>query len=330
MAANYWASTQYRSWLFTKQKLAQTRAQREREEWSLIQQYQLPERRLLSIFFRDQIAKLGRRLQLRQQAQATAQVYVRRFYLKVEIRQTNPYLVLATALYLAAKMEECPQHVRVVVNEARNSWPDLNAVDTAKIGECEFWLISEMRSQLIVHHPYRTLTELERILSLSADERSLAWSVINDHYLTDLPLLYAPHVVAVAAVFLTVGLKPSTDGGAGAAAGAGGGLKKASTTLATKQTVGSVASGKGKGKGQGKDKDKGTAGPPAPAGAAPPNDKLQRWTAWVAESEVDMDAIVDCTQEMISLYEACEVYNARLCAEQIGRFVKAQQLERSK
>ena len=289
-------------------------------------------------------------MQLRQQAQATAQVYVRRFYLKVEIRQTNPYLVLATALYLAAKMEECPQHVRVVVNEARNSWPgrrsrrwyrgrsdprlqsttDLNAVDTAKIGECEFWLISEMRSQLIVHHPYRTLTELERILSLSADERSLAWSVINDHYLTDLPLLYAPHVVAVAAVFLTVGLKPSTDGGAGAAAGAGGGLKKASTTLATKQTVGSVASGKGKGKGQGKDKDKGTAGPPAPAGAAPPNDKLQRWTAWVAESEVDMDAIVDCTQEMISLYEACEVYNARLCAEQIGRFVKAQQLERSK
>ena len=215
---------------------------------------------------------------------------------------------------------------------------DLNAVDTAKIGECEFWLISEMKSQLIVHHPYRTLTELERMLSLSADERSLAWSVINDHYLTDLPLLYAPHIIAVAAVFLAVGLKPSTEGVA--VAGAGGSLKKASTMSATKQTVGSVTSGRCRGKGKGKDKDKdksqgqskakGTVEIPAAAGAAPPNDKLQRWTAWVAESEVDMDAIVDCTQEMISLYEACEVYNARLCAEQIARFVKAQQLERPK
>ena len=70
-----------------------------------------------------EITKLGRRLQLRQQAQATAQIYVRRFYTKVEIRRTNPYLVLAVALYLAAKMEECPQHIRLVVNEARNAWP---------------------------------------------------------------------------------------------------------------------------------------------------------------------------------------------------------------
>ena len=62
---------------------------------------------------------------IRQQALATAQVYVRRFYSKVEIRRTNPYLILTTALYLACKMEECPQHIRIVVSEARNMWPGL-------------------------------------------------------------------------------------------------------------------------------------------------------------------------------------------------------------
>ena len=67
--------------------------------------------------------KIGRRLNIRQQAIATAQIYIRRFYTKVEIRRTNPYLVVATALYLACKMEECPQHIRIVVSEARNTWP---------------------------------------------------------------------------------------------------------------------------------------------------------------------------------------------------------------
>lgn len=72
-----------------------------------------------------ELTKLGKRMPIRQQALATAQVYVRRFYSKVEIRRTNPYLILTTALYLACKMEECPQHIRLVVSEARNMWPGL-------------------------------------------------------------------------------------------------------------------------------------------------------------------------------------------------------------
>lgn len=54
---------------------------------------------------------------------ATAQLYIRRFYTKVEIRRTNPYLVIATAVYLACKMEECPHHIRLVVSEGRTLWP---------------------------------------------------------------------------------------------------------------------------------------------------------------------------------------------------------------
>ena len=70
-----------------------------------------------------ELAKLGKKVSARQQALATAQVYLRRFYSRVEIRRTNPYLVLSTALYLACKMEECPQHIRSFVSEARPIWP---------------------------------------------------------------------------------------------------------------------------------------------------------------------------------------------------------------
>ena len=138
MAANYWASTQRRHWQFSRESLNEVRQQLEDEEKSIVQQYPLPDRRLLSIFFNQrehrntdvkqwlslaELVKLGKRLNVRQQALATAQVYVRRFYSKVEIRRTNPYLVMATALYLACKMEECPQHIRSIVTEARVAWP---------------------------------------------------------------------------------------------------------------------------------------------------------------------------------------------------------------
>ena len=125
MAANYWASTQRLYWHFTKSELNDMRQELENEDVTLMQQYPLPDRRLLSIFFNQQLTKLGKRMSVRQQALATAQVYVRRFYTRVDVRNTNPYLILATALYLACKMEESPQYIRVVVSEARNMWPGM-------------------------------------------------------------------------------------------------------------------------------------------------------------------------------------------------------------
>ncbi len=53
MAANYWVSTQYRHWLFSKPQLAEIRTSLENHERTLVQQYPLPERRLLSLFFRE-------------------------------------------------------------------------------------------------------------------------------------------------------------------------------------------------------------------------------------------------------------------------------------
>jgi hypothetical protein len=71
--------------------------------------------------------------------------------------------------------------------------PDYILPDTAKLGECEFWLISEIKAQLIIHHPYRSLNELQTKLELSQDEMSVAWSVVNDHYVTDLSVPASHH-----------------------------------------------------------------------------------------------------------------------------------------
>jgi len=279
-----------------------------------------------SDYRRTEIGKLGKRMSTRQQALATAQVYVRRFYSKVEIRRTNPYLVLATAFYLACKMEECPQHIRVVVGEARNTWPgtkirhgpstsevdktDLTkesiVSDPSKLGECEFFLISEMNSQLIVHHPYRTLVELQGRMSMSQDEITLAWSVINDHYLTDLPLLYPPHVIAVTAILLAVVLKPSQASLHAAAASV---AAVASAAQAAKESPSHVLQSTTQSNAR--------------------HTKPQKLVTWLAaESEINIEDIISCTQEIISLYEVWEQYNEKICKEQIARFVKGRGLDK--
>ncbi|KAK2759170.1 RNA polymerase II holoenzyme cyclin-like subunit [Arachnomyces sp. PD_36] len=302
MAANYWVSSQRSQWLFTKESLAETRQKLEEADKLFSQQCPLPDLRLLSIYFSQQLTKLGKRMSTRQQALATAQIYIRRFYTKVDVRRTNPYLVLTTAFYLACKMEECPQHIRFVVTESRSIWPEFIAPDVAKLGECEFSLISEMHSQLTVHHPYRTLTELSPTLSLTPDEVALAWSIINDHYLTDLPLLQPPYVIAVMAILMAVVFKPSHA--------------NLHSGHAPSPLAGAIRDGGANALASLGDKN---GGPPQ---------RIQKIIMWLAESEVDIEAVIDCTQVLVSLYEIWEQYSEKTCKEQIGRYVKSRSLEK--
>ena len=283
---------------------------------------------------------------------ATAQMYLKRFYTRVEIRRTNPYLVLATAVYLACKMEECPQHIRLVAQEARSLWPaDFMGLDTSKLGECEFFLISEMNSQLIVHQPYRTLTTLQAEFALSPEEVTLAWSVINDAFMTDLPLLYPPHVIACTAVLLAAVLRPTGNAAASGSQGGGGGnntptnsqagLQAAAAALSQARAA-AAAGGNGSqtplGGGTPVSSQGSQGGPPdgsqAEKRAAPPSTpdarvgKVQRFAAWLGESGIDIEAMVDSTQELIAFYECHEQYNDKLTREQINRFVKARGLDK--
>lgn len=177
--------------------------------------------------------------------------------------------------------------------------PDFIVSDISKLGECEFWLISEMNSQLIVHHPYRTLSELQSTLSLTPEEVSLAWSVINDHYLTDLPLLQPPHVIAVTAILIAVVFKTNP----------------ASSAHLTGASPASAALRDG-------------AGALAALGDKNMPPRIQKVVDWLSMGEVSIEAVIECTQELVSLYEAWEQYSEKGCREQIGRYVKARSLDK--
>lgn len=317
MAANYWDSTQSKFWTFTKAELVDLRKDLEKANQQLYNKYPLPDRRLMSIYFQQQLTKLGRRMSLRQQALATAQVYIKRFYLRVEMRKTNPYLIMATAVYLACKMEECPQHIRLMLGEAARQWPELGVSESSKIGECEFALISQLSSRLICHHPYRSLTELSPIFGLSNEETQLAHSIINDSYNTDLILLYPPHVLAIVAIFLAVVLRP---------AGQPAGLQAHSTHASANQQSPTQASPTSASTPGFSPTVSSSAAQQAVlggfSGLKQAGPKLSKLVDWLAESKVDMNAIVDATQEMVSLYDVWESYSERACKEGITKFVK--------
>ena len=137
---------------------------------------------------------------------------------------------------------------------------------------------------------------------MAQDDFSLAWSIINDHYLTDLPLLFPPHVIAVTAIFLAMSLKP---------------------TQAGLQTAVSAASGLSGTSSMSRDSSSAPLGPPTTQ-----QKKVQNLVKWLAEGEVDIKAVVECSQEMISLYDVWEQYSEKTCKEQITRFVKARGLDK--
>jgi cyclin C len=184
--------------------------------------------------------------------------------------------------------------------------PELFSNDTSKLGECEFFLISEMSSHMIVHHPYRSLAILQNTFSLSQEESALAWSIINDTYMTDMPLMYPPHSIAIMAILLSLVLRPNITG-IQTAGGSANNIASAAQAALT------------------------TLGQPKPATekqASGVRSKIQKLATWLAESNVDIEALVDCTQEIISFYEVQEHYNEKLTKEQINRFVKARGLDK--
>ena len=178
---------------------------------------------------------------------------------------------------------------------------DFIVSDVSKLGECEFFLISEMNCQLIVHHPYRTLVSLQKTLTMSQEEIFLSWSIVNDHYLTDLPLLHTLHVISVTAIFLALVLKPSQPGSQA--------QNHASSLASAVQGLKNISGADGN-------------TPSTPQG------KVQNLVKWLAEGEVDIKAMIECTQEIISLYEVWEIYPEKSCKEQIARFVKARNLDK--
>lgn len=346
MAANYWTSTQRQNWLFEPHEIIEMREELERQHAKVIEQNPLPDRRLIFVFIRDRLIQLSKRgLQFRQQCVATALVYLQRYFLFNIVQNVNLYLLTATAFYLASKTEESPHHIRLVASEARQAWPDFVPSDPSRLGEMEFCLISEMHSQLIVWHPYRSLTALKenQSLALTNEELSLAWSIINDTFMTDLPLTCPPHLIAITAMFLAVifvpgkpsidlkGPKPLTGIEIGALVEAG-----YYSTPAGRASILSTFNQPPEASGTARSHNK---KPPSPTlqdraavkaktlAAAGNSEKMQNIIQFLVDSDVDIERMVDATQEIISLYEIWEQYSEKAVKEAITRCIRGQHLD---
>ncbi|KAH8831113.1 cyclin-like protein [Flagelloscypha sp. PMI_526] len=244
MATDFWSSTHYKRWIVDRATVFQARADD-------LHYVETPEHLdFLAIYFANAITKLCKKLTLRQRVIATAVVFFRRFYLKNSYCDTDPFLVLSACVYVAAKAEESPVHIKNVVTESRSLFAksDYNhktfPSDHTKLAEMEFYLVDDLECDLTVFHPYRTLLSLCKKVSASPDadmddagvgvaeddedgqprywgtgkgrleleEGALqgAWFIINDTYRSDLCLRHPPHLIAIAAIYLILILHGQT------------------------------------------------------------------------------------------------------------------------
>ncbi|CCM03238.1 uncharacterized protein FIBRA_05363 [Fibroporia radiculosa] len=241
MATDFWASSHYNRWVLDRATLKQARA----EDLQYVDGPGYLD--FLNIFFANLISKLGKKLQLRQRVIATATVFFRRFYVKNAYCETDPFIVAAACCYVAAKAEESPVHIKNVVSEARMLFSNKEhgvktfPSDNSKLAEMEFYLVDDLECDLTVFHPYRTLMTLvgkegnphaseaeagevgigvddgprywgtgEGKLELQEGAVQMAWFIINDTYRSDLCLLYPPHLIAIAALYMTLALHSHT------------------------------------------------------------------------------------------------------------------------
>lgn len=166
----------------------------------------------------------------------------------------------------------------------------MQGVETPILGECEFVLIQELNAQLVVRHPYGDLMDVKDELGLTSDETQLAWHAINDFHATTTPLTHSPRTIAAAAISVVVTVRPSSGGSAFGSAGMRG-LQGASTLGSTDKYG--------------------------------PQTKQQKLAMWLAHSGLYIEAVVECTQALISLYAALEKYNEGSIKQQLGAIARA-------
>ncbi|ODV79237.1 RNA polymerase II holoenzyme cyclin-like subunit [Suhomyces tanzawaensis NRRL Y-17324] len=325
MSADFWNSSQHNKWQLTRHSLLESRRrllllERKMIQNGLIKDFNVAYDYNMRIYLHNLIIKLGRRLNIRQVALASAEIYLTRFLTRVLLKEINVYLLVTTCLYVACKIEECPQHIRLIILEARNLWPEYIPHDVTKLAEFEFYLIEEMDSFLFLHHPYRSLLQIRDFLienqavygfTLNDDELQNAWSLINDSYITDLHLLLPPHIIAVTSIYITIVLKKHLSAIRGRNEGAVPGQKPDSSTMHIDDLM-TLANPKDT-----TQSEPGLKSQPVELEGTNFQDmkldedtiKINRFMNFLDHSHINLDEVVEAMQDIINIYVIWNRYN---------------------
>jgi hypothetical protein len=83
--------------------------------------------------------------------------------------------VATACVYVAAKVEETPVHIRNVVQQACKLWAEQGhynfSTEVSTLAEMEFYLLEDLQFHLVVYHPYRSLVTIAGAVGKGAMQR---------------------------------------------------------------------------------------------------------------------------------------------------------------
>ncbi|CAO3633577.1 unnamed protein product [Cunninghamella blakesleeana] len=160
-------------------------------------------------FYEQQLQNMCAYLKLPNTVMATAVIYMKRFFLRNTVMDYHPKDILLTCLFLATKVE----NERISIDEFGKS---LKLPNTDMILQLEFTVSQGLQFEYSIHHPYRASygyfldiqynkdgskdTSLD--MDLLKETYARVSTIIKEIYLTDLPFIYQPAQLAIAAFII--------------------------------------------------------------------------------------------------------------------------------
>ncbi|KAI8080117.1 cyclin-like protein [Gilbertella persicaria] len=156
----------------------------------------------LCSFYEMQLQIMSKHCKFSDMVMATAVVYMKRFFLYNTVMDYHPKDIFLTCLFLATKSES----ERISIDDFGKN---LRLPSTANVLKLEFTVSQGLKFQYYVHHPYRPAygffldmqTGPTDIKLLKETYRKVD-RAIADILLTDLPLIYQPSQLALAAFII--------------------------------------------------------------------------------------------------------------------------------
>ncbi|KAL0389880.1 UNVERIFIED_CONTAM: Cyclin-C1-2 [Sesamum calycinum] len=229
MAANFWTSSHFKQLMDLEEVDVVHPLDKERG-------INLDDFKLIKSHIANYIARLAQNVKVRQRVVATAITYMRRVYARRSMTECDPRLVAPTSLYLAAKVEESTVQARHLVFYIKKLYSDEKyRFEVRDILEMEMKILEALNYYLVVFHPYQALPHKKfcnfRLLQdagmndamlvtcshllwvsthmggmfihVQVDKRNnLPLAIVNDTYKMDLILIYPPHLVALACIYI--------------------------------------------------------------------------------------------------------------------------------
>ncbi|KAI8337414.1 cyclin-like protein [Chlamydoabsidia padenii] len=155
-------------------------------------------------YHEEQIQAICPHLKLSDMVMATAIIYMKRFFLRNTMMDYHPKDILFTCLFMATKSES----ERISIDEFGKN---LHLPSTDRVLALEFPVSQGLQFEYMVHHPYRAAYGYFLDIQHASDPVDMELlqatygqvnEVIKKMLLTDLPLIYQPSQLAVAAFII--------------------------------------------------------------------------------------------------------------------------------